>query len=165
MRRVLVIGYGNIARSDDAAGVHAAHLLEELYRDQAEVRVIAAHQLTPELAEEVAGAQYVLFLDAAAQGSPGEVSLRQLAPDGVMGGIGHHVTPGILLCCAEQLYGEAPPALGLTIAGESFELGRGLSPAVCSRIEQFVQRAASVVQSWIALNSTEVTEPHLARAQ
>ena len=149
MRKVLVIGYGNTVRGDDAAGIHAAHRLEESFRDCPEVRIIAAHQLTPELAEDVSGARYVLFLDAAPTGTPGEISQRRLAAGGVLGAWGDNVTPGALLLYAEQLYGEAPPALCLTIAGESFAPGAGMSASVRRRMEEFVMRAAGLIESWL----------------
>lgn len=165
MHRVLVVGYGNVMRSDDAAGVHAAHVLEETYRDQPEVRVIGAHQLTPELSEEIAEARYVLFLDASAEGDPGSISQRPVAAEGVLGAVGHHITPGVLLCYAEQLYGEVPAALSLTLTGASFAIGTGLSPVVSARMEQFIQRAAAIIQSWLGPGSAEHSDAHLIHLQ
>jgi hydrogenase maturation protease len=155
MRRVLIIGYGNILRSDDAAGVHAAHRLEESFRDDPEVRVIAAHQLASELSEDIAEATYVLFLKAAAGKTPGAIFETQLAPGGVLGALGENVTPGALLFCAEQLYGEAPAAFSLTITGASFEAGTAVSPAIAEPMEEFVRRAHALVQSWLGEKTAE----------
>ncbi len=64
MTETLIIGYGNLLRGDDAVGCHAAHELEQHYRDDPEVEVIATQQLTPEMAEDVSRCGLVLFLDA-----------------------------------------------------------------------------------------------------
>jgi hydrogenase maturation protease len=60
--QVVVIGYGNTLRSDDGAGQQVATLVEDWQLPQ--VRSLAVHQLTPELAAELATAQMVIFVDA-----------------------------------------------------------------------------------------------------
>ena len=65
MPGTLIIGYGNLLRGDDAVGCRAAYELEQLFRDDPDVEVIASQQLTPEMADDVAGSDFVLFLDAA----------------------------------------------------------------------------------------------------
>jgi hydrogenase maturation protease len=164
LHRVLVIGYGNVMRSDDAAGVHAAHRLEERYRDDGEVRVIAAHQLTPELAEDIADVHFVLFLDAAAAGQPGDISEIPVMPVGVIGALDHHVTPGAVLVCAEQLYGEAPSAFALTITGASFALGTGVSTLVAGRMKEFVARAVALIDSWLGTSPELQAQTYTARS-
>ena len=65
----LILGYGNPLRSDDGFGWKMATEIEPDVTS-AEVKVIATQQLTPELAEAVAGSRRILFLDAA-QGTGG----------------------------------------------------------------------------------------------
>jgi hydrogenase maturation protease len=149
VRPVLIIGFGNVARSDDGAGVRAAHQLEEIFCGHPGVRVIAAHELAPELAEDIAEAARVLFLDAATGILPGKIAQTYLVPNGTMGPLGHNVTPAALLFCAEQLYGEAPPAIRLTITAGSVESGTLLSAQVADRIDEFVRRALALVRSWL----------------
>ena len=60
---VLVIGYGNPLRGDDGAGWKAAELLAEDPRLAGAV-VLARHQLTPELADDVSRASLVVLVDA-----------------------------------------------------------------------------------------------------
>jgi hydrogenase maturation protease len=160
----LVIGYGNIMRSDDAAGVHAAHRLEEIYRDCGELRVIAAHQLTPEVAEDIADANCVLFLDAAATGEPGEISEVPVAPVGVLGALDHQVTPGALLVFAEQLYGEAPTAFALTITGASFAMGTNMTPVVAGKMDQFAGKAVALIESWLGTKHVSHSETYSAQS-
>ena len=56
---ILVIGYGNELRRDDGLGPRVAASLAG-----PGVRALAVRQLTPELAEEVATARLVVFVDA-----------------------------------------------------------------------------------------------------
>ncbi|MGF1587982.1 MAG: hydrogenase maturation protease [Pleurocapsa sp.] len=58
----LVIGYGNTLRSDDGAGQSAANQIAAWGLPN--VRSLAVHQLTPELAEDIANADTVIFVDA-----------------------------------------------------------------------------------------------------
>ncbi len=148
MNKVLIIGYGNSLRDDDAIGVHAAHLLEEMYRDDPAVRVIGAHQLTPEMAEDIAEAKFVVFLDAAVGARPGEIGKTSLQARRGSAGFTHHCTPATLLLAAEQLYGEAPSAIGLTITGASFEVGKRLTPVVKRRLPELIAAVQEVVVSW-----------------
>ena len=61
MSKVLVIGYGNTLRGDDAAGVHAAGLIAKRHP---EIICVCLHQLVPELAEQIAECDIVFFIDA-----------------------------------------------------------------------------------------------------
>jgi hydrogenase maturation protease len=151
-------------RSDDAAGVHAAHRLEERYRDCGELRVIAAHQLTPELAEDIADVNRVLFLDASATGRPGDISETSVTPLGVLGALDHHVNPGTLLVFAEQLYGEAPLAFALTITGASFAVGTGITPPVAAKIDELERRAVALIESWLGTRSASHSETYTAHS-
>jgi hydrogenase maturation protease len=60
---VVVIGYGNTLRGDDGAGPAVAQAIAD--RALPGVRSLAVPQLTPELAEIVAEANLVVFVDAA----------------------------------------------------------------------------------------------------
>src|SRR5208283_625871 len=81
VRGILVIGFGNLLRGDDAIGCHAAHALEEHFRDDPQVEVIAAQQLTPEMADDLARNEFVLFLDASYGEQPGTIRQAALSPE------------------------------------------------------------------------------------
>src|SRR5579862_3803538 len=70
--RILIVGYGNPLRRDDALGWHASRLLAEALVGK-DVEVITCHQLTPELAEPLSRCQRAVFIDADAEGKPGEI--------------------------------------------------------------------------------------------
>jgi hydrogenase maturation protease len=148
VRGTLIIGYGNLLRGDDAVGCHAAHELEQHYRDDAQVEVIAAQQLTPEMAEDVSRSEFVLFLDASSEGTPGAIRGTHLSAESGPGGFTHHLTPSSLLSAAEQLYGDAPEAMCLTIAGWSFEFSNKLSRGVQLRMPEYIRQAREAVESY-----------------
>ena len=77
--RNLVVGYGNPLRGDDGLGWHAAAALAADPR-LADTDVITRHQLTPELAEDIATARLAVLIDASLGDTPGCVSIREVAP-------------------------------------------------------------------------------------
>jgi hydrogenase maturation protease len=125
---LLIIGYGNPLRGDDGFGYRAAERIPG---------AVAVHQLTPELMDPIARAGRVLFLDAAADGVPGEIRRRELHPSPA-GAFTHHATPEALLAGALTLYGRAPCAEILTVCGADFSLSTDLSPAVEAALETVV---------------------------
>src|SRR5262249_51109422 len=74
--RLLVIGYGNELRGDDGVGPAAARAVAAWAEPC--VQAIATHQLTPELADAIAGAEEVVFVDARI--GAGEVVLHRVTP-------------------------------------------------------------------------------------
>jgi hydrogenase maturation protease len=145
---VLVVGYGNQLRGDDGAGPEVAALLREDF-EAAGAKVISAHQLTPELAVDVAEHEMVVFVDAASDGGPaGTVSLEPLeAPQGQLAGsFWHFVSPCALLALARDLYGATPAAFLVSVAVESTDDGVGLSPRVSQAVPVAAQAVLSALQ-------------------
>jgi hydrogenase maturation protease len=147
LARVLIIGYRSPLRGDDNIGCHVAQMLEQYYRQDPEVRVLGSHQLTPEMAEDVAASEFVLFLDAAAGPEPGEIKQIAVKPQPGPFSFAHQSHPDLLLAATMELYGSAPRAELLTIVGAAFELGDRLSPAVMRRLPEFFERAQAIVDS------------------
>lgn len=145
MDPVLIIGYGNMLRGDDALGWHAAQRLSEQVADE-RVIVKVCHQLTPELAEWVSQARAVAFLDARVDGQPGEIRAAAVEPDlSASGLLTHHLTPGGLLALTQTLYGTCPTAVVFSLTGERYALGSTLSP----RVEATLPALVACVRRWI----------------
>lgn len=123
---ILVIGYGNDIRGDDAAGRCAADRVAAWALPGVEVRTL--HQLTPELADPLAAADRAIFLDAhpAAQGDA--VRVRRLHGDPTPPHAAHTGDPSDLLTLCRRVYGRAPEAWWVTIPAEGFAFGAPLSP-------------------------------------
>jgi hydrogenase maturation protease len=119
---------------------------------QDDVRVVARQQWTPELAEEIARAQSVLFIDCSVDSASGSVGLLPVEPAAGVGGLAtHHLGAAELLALGRDIYNAQPSnALLLTIGAGSTELGEEFSeavaaalPAACRLIEETVVRLLS----------------------
>ncbi len=133
MPQILIIGYGNPLRGDDAAGWIVAERLRENLAPVDPVQIVTVHQLMPELAEPISQADLVIFIDAASQGdSPGAWKCQAADSRATVSpsNFGHHVTPAELLAYARCVFQACPRALVVSIAAESFELGAPLSAPV-----------------------------------
>jgi hydrogenase maturation protease len=146
--KIFVCGYGNPFRTDDGAGHHLAPLLSaflESYGENVELRL--EHQLLPEMAEEFAAFDLLVFADARVAGTaPGEdIVLEEIDPDPVLEGLNiHSVGPEWVLALAAQIGGKVPPALLLSVEGESFDFGE--TPT--SGCELRIGKAASAFENW-----------------
>jgi len=149
-RRPLVIGYGNTLRRDDGVGVRVAEALSADKR-LSHVDVLAVHQLTPELALDLAIASVVVFVDADAEGDPGAVAVRELPAvpeDGVgaePGASSHHVGVAELLGLARELTGRAPGATVVAVGAADFGAGEGLSGRVEAALPGIVERVGDLL--------------------
>ena len=148
-RRPLVVGYGNALRGDDAFGWFVAELIADDPRFTDTV-VLAVHQLTPELAEDVANASRVVLLDVEMSGRPGGVTLRDVTAAQLDGEAGagvamtHHLDAPALLGLAAALYGVAPPAVLLTVGAGSTDVDAGFSTEVLGAISGVIETVAEI---------------------
>jgi hydrogenase maturation protease len=128
----LILACGNPLRSDDGVGPSLCAWAADKFNGHPEVRAIARQQWTPELAQDIAAAKSVLFLDCSIESAAGAIKLSPVQPAAPAGGLAAHYTGAPeLLHLAKQLYGKTPRAsLLLTIGADSTELGEGFSPAV-----------------------------------
>ncbi len=162
MVRVLIVGYGNPLRGDDALGLLAAEQLRMLLPD---VEILTCQQLAPEMAATLAECDAAIFLDAAATGSPGTVAVTRLVPQSSSAAsLTHHVTPQTLLELAQTLYGHAPRALLVTGVGASFvpqqaenstgpsqEAEAALTPAARAALEKICRLVPELLRDFPAL--------------
>jgi hydrogenase maturation protease len=150
--RCLILACGNTLRTDDGVGLWLAEWAEQRFSNQPGLRVIADHQWTPELAEDVARAQSVLFIDCSLDSQPGSLHLSPVEPvSGSPEHNTHHLGAAELLALGRELYNSLPrEALQLTIGAASIEFGESFSPAVtaalpaaCHMIEETILRLLS----------------------
>jgi len=143
--KVAIIGCGNPLRGDDALAWHAAkELRQRLSPEQAEI--LCAHQLTPELAETASRADTVIFLDASAQGVPGQVTCHVVREETEGYDFSHHLTPAGILAMAAQLYGASPHAFLVSLCGESFDHGEEVSTAVATGLPKMVSAVQELIR-------------------
>ncbi|HMG85926.1 MAG TPA: hydrogenase maturation protease [Terracidiphilus sp.] len=128
----LILACGNTLREDDGVGPFLAQWAEEHWRDDPRVRVLCDHQWTPEMVEEVAQAESVIFVDCATDCEAGLVRTMSVEPAEDNTKLStHHLDAGQLLALSQQLYGAIPRnSLLLTVGAGSLELREGFSEVV-----------------------------------
>lgn len=137
-RKCIVICWGNDLRGDDAAGHHVAEALAATHR--AGVDVVHCHQLVPELAEDIATASRVVFVDAYAAGANAPLRVEHVSAAHATHALGHHADPHALLQMVLDLYGTAPEAWLFGIPAFHFDIGRAISAPTAERIHEAVER-------------------------
>jgi len=140
-----IIGIGNRTRSDDGLGPRVAEEVEP----GPNVATCTVPQLTPEMGLDLRDADRVLFVDTSLDETG--VDLRRLEPRPLRG-LGHSISPEGLLDLMRTAYGATPEGWLLTVAGERFDVGDGLSAEAEARLPEARRRVAE----WVADEGGEV---------
>jgi hydrogenase maturation protease len=136
VRGILIFGYGNPGRGDDALGPEFVARLEQEGMDASgDVECLTDMQLQVEHVTDLCGRRLVLFIDAdAACPPPFLLSRIRAEKDGSY--TSHAMTPEALLFAYRQVYGtQAPPAFLLRIRGHGFDLGDPLSDQAAANLK------------------------------
>ena len=91
----------------------------------------------------------VVFIDARRDGTPGEVRCEEVVPSAGSNPLAHSLSPQALLLYSQQLYGRAPQAVVLSIAGERFGMGEELSPVVRRALPRAVRDVLRQAKFWV----------------
>ena len=145
----LIIGYGNTLRSDDGVGYKVAEKVEQW--GIAGVRALPIHQLTPELAEDIANANTVIFVDAVlvTDEMPPKVTIQSIKPAQVYDDFCHTGNPRSLLALTQVLYGKFPKAYWLLIPALNVEFGEQLSPLTATAAESALETIEQIVMEGV----------------
>ncbi len=143
---LLVFGWGNPSRGDDALGPLCGARLSATRERDADVEFLDDYQLQIEHVLDLVGRQRVLFIDASLNcDAPFEVTLVHGARDASFST--HAMSPQALMQVFREIHGEDPPPCTLlAIRGEQFELGDPPSAAAMSHLAAAVQWA----EAWLA---------------
>lgn len=128
---ILIFGYGNPSRGDDAIGPEFLRLLEAertAGRAPDNFDTLTDFQLQIEHATDLEGRELVLFVDAAVSGTA-PYSFSRLQAERDEGITSHAISPANVLSVYEQVFSAdgAPAAYLLSIPGQDFDLGQPLS--------------------------------------
>ncbi len=133
---LLVLGWGNASRGDDALGpLFIAALREQLPAAlQDQVEFLEDYQLQIEHALDLVGRQKVLLVDASLScAAPFEITELQAVQDASL--TTHALSPQALLKVYQDVQGEPPPPCTLlAIRGEKFDLGEAPSQAALAHL-------------------------------
>ena len=134
MAPLLIFGYGNPSRGDDALGPELIQRLERY--PAAPWELLTDFQPQPEHALDLVGRARVILVDA-------DVSLAEpyrlapVIPDRDASYTTHAMSPGALLWVHTQIgYGPPPPCLLLRIRGYHFALGAPLSAGARDNLDR-----------------------------
>jgi hydrogenase maturation protease len=131
--KLVVFGWGNSSRGDDALGpLLLGRIEDEQWPDSS---LIEDYQLQIEHALDLEGADLALFLDAG-RDTPAPFAFSEIFPRPGLAHTSHALAPESVLAIFEQTLGrKAPPAFLLCVRGETFDLGDGLSAEGAARLE------------------------------
>ncbi len=131
--RLVVFGWGNVSRGDDGVGPLLLARIEAA--GWSDATVIEDFQLQLEHALDIGDHQLVLFVDAGV-GTPAPFAFSEIASRAGMTHTSHALSPQSVLDVYRQISGKAPPpAFLLSVRGECFDLGAGLSRLAGERLE------------------------------
>jgi hydrogenase maturation protease len=140
----LLLACGNSLRQDDGVGLKIAEGAEHVF-PASRLRVIAAHQFTPEMAAEMAETELVIFVDACAADEPGAIRVLPVAACNEVVDT-HRLDPPALLGLAQTLCGHVPArAFALTVGAGHFGYGEEIS----GPLRQAVPRAVRLVTNLV----------------
>ena len=141
----LVIGYGNTLRSDDGAGQIVANQI--VIWNLPDVRSLAIHQLTPELAEDIANTNTVIFVDAVISSKQNleKIEIKILECDNKYLNFGHTENPRSLLYLSKIIYNKIPKAYWILIPAINFEFGEKISDITKKGIKQSLKKIESII--------------------
>jgi len=136
---VWIIGYGNPQRRDDGIGPYAVTKLREILNHKEGIHFYALHQLEPDLAFELRDATLIIFVDAAMNELRGGWEWTRVEPElRSLSYLTHHINPAFLVGLLQSLYNENPEAWMISVQGEDFDIGEGLTKEVEDRVFEVV---------------------------
>jgi len=143
---LLVFGWGNRSRGDDALGPLFVERLRERLGDTSHVDFLDDYQLQVEHALDLVGRERVLFVDASTNSHAAFV-VSSIEPHRDATFTTHAVSPAAVLQVFVELNPTTapPPCTQLAIRGERFELGEAPSEAALRNLEQ----ALSWARDWV----------------
>lgn len=157
MARVLIIAYGNPLRSDDGIGWLVAGELRSRLASP-EVSVLQLHQLLPEVAEAVSRADSVIFVDASRDGEPGELRCQPVTAPSMKASFSHQLSPAEVVALAQELYGTSPQAFSVSLVGQCFEHGEGLSSSVTARLPHLAAKVEGLTKQILSGGPVSLAE-------
>lgn len=135
LKPVLVLGYGNPSRGDDALGPFLLDFIER-GPTMTGVESITDFQLQIEHALDLEGRELILFVDASVS-CASAFDFLEIHPARDNSYTSHAMSPAAVLQVFESVTGRPPPpSFLLTIQGVNFELGGDLSEQAQINLKQ-----------------------------
>jgi hydrogenase maturation protease len=129
LNKILVYGYGNPGRQDDALGIRLTENIEQwiLQEKIPNVETDYNYQLNIEDSERISQSDVVIFADASIE-NINDYLYTQVNPDeATIEFTMHAVSPAFVLDLCKKLYGKCPSTYLLHIKGYEWEFMEGLT--------------------------------------
>jgi len=134
-----IIGYGNPQRRDDGIGPYIVNRLQPFFEHRMDVRLLVLHQLEPDVVDTLKKADTILFVDASVETLAEGRHWVGIQPElKALPCLIHQVAPSFILGLLQCLYHRNPAAWMVSVAGDDFSFGSGLSPEAQKRAEQVI---------------------------
>lgn len=144
VKPVLLFGYGNLSRGDDALGPLLLEYIENTVNLDT-IEILTDFQLQIEHALDLENRALVLFVDASVA-CVNAFDFAVLAPARDKSYTTHAMSPAAVLDVYQEIKKQTPPpCFLLSIKGEKFELGEGLSVNAEQHLAQACQFAGQLL--------------------
>lgn len=144
---IWIIGLGNEQRKDDGLGPYVIkRLSDEFELENREINLRSFMELDPNIIMDFRQAGLILFVDATP--TPLDSGLYWSEVDGwvePLPYLSHHYSPNFVLGLLHHLYRFYPETWLVSIEGEDFDPGEGLTPKALERAEKAVCEITSFI--------------------
>ena len=123
-----IIGYGNPHRKDDGIGPYVVEQLSRELGKGTGISLRSLHQLDPVLAEELQDAEVLILVDATVEPLKRGLRWTRVQPKQDFSACDtHHLQPSVFAGLLESLYQRSPAMWLVSVQGNDFGFGEGLS--------------------------------------
>lgn len=159
MIRTIIIGYGNIDRSDDGLAYEVVNTVRKTLGQNildegdtgldtlgSQIDSVFLPQLLPEIMELLKDYEQIVFVDAHAGDDLNDLNCVRLAPQYVSSTFTHHMTPEALLAFLKTLYHHEPQAYLVSVRAHDFDFKRAFSPQTQSLLPLATEKIIQLLE-------------------
>ena len=152
MKKITVLGIGNILLTDEGVGIHILNKLLNEYQFPPEVKLLDGGNLGMGLLTFIEGSDKLLIIDAiSGEGEPG--TIYEFAGDKVLAYFRNKISAhelGIqeILATLEVIGKPITETVVVGVQPLSFEIGLELTPTVSSKVDSIVEKSLATLKAW-----------------
>lgn len=160
MKKTLIIGYGNRDREDDGAGWHMLNRIarelgldtpnlpgDNVISSDGNIELLYLYQLLPELAEDLANYNVVIFMDAHNSSQLPEVVFEPVIAKSLHSAFTHHLLPEELLSISLTICKTVPECWIVSVRGHSFRFTPELTAKTDVSVTHAIQHVLRLLAS------------------
>jgi len=144
-----IVGYGNLYRRDDGIGPYVVNQLESFLYHRKNIHYMVLHQLEPYLIDELQYADIILFVDATVETLGEGRQWTMIQPDiKAIPSFTHQCSPPMMLGWLQSLHHRNPATWLVSVQGNDFDFGRGLSFEAKKKSRQVISEIAEYILTY-----------------